>query len=164
MLAHSHSELKDAPYVVFVDATRRYVDCTVAVCDLLGYSREQLLTKRIEDISYDVGEVPRLFAQYLQAGFQDGEYVLQRQDRTPLPIRYRSFVFSDGCHAAIWEPVGGWKELYLTALVELDPAAQKKKIELAVNAIRQDVDARGDERRQMTDALAMLNALKKMTK
>lgn len=164
MLAHSHPELKAAQYVVFVDATRRYVDCSDAVCDLLGYSREQLFARRIEDISYDVSEVPKLFAQYLQAGFQDGEYVLQRQDRTPLPIRYRSYVFSDGCRAAIWEPVGGWKELYLAALVELDPMKQKKKIELAVNAIRQIADGRGDERGQRNDALAMLNALRKMLK
>lgn len=164
MLAHSHAELKDAPYVVFVDATRRYVDCSDGVCDLLGYSREQLLAKRIEDISYDVNEVPKLFAQYLQHGTLEGEYVLQRRDHIPLPIRYKAFVFSDGCRAAIWEPVGGWKELYLAALVEFDPVRQKKKIELALDAIRQIADGRGDDHRQRTDALAMLNALRKMVK
>ncbi len=164
MLAHSHQELKDAPYVVFVDSTRRYVDCSDAVCELLGYSREQLFAKRIEDISYDINEVPKLFSQYLQSGTLEGEYVLQRQDHTPLPIRYKAFVFSDGCCAAIWEPVGGWKELYLAALVEIDPAKQKQKIELAVNSIRQIADGHGDEHRQMHDALAMLNALRKMAK
>ena len=164
MLAHSHPELEAARYVVFVDATRRYVDCSDGVCDLLGYSREQLFARRIEDISYDVNEVPKLFAQYLQHGTLEGEYVLQRQNRAPLPIRYKAFVFSDGCRAAIWEPVGGWKELYLAALVELDPSEQKKKIELAVNAIRQIADGHGDERQQRNDALAMLNALRKMVK
>ena len=162
MLAHSHQELKDAPYVVFVDATRRYVDCSDGVCSLLGYSREQLLAKRIEDISYDVHEVPRLFAQYLQSGTLEGEYVLQRQDHTPLPIRYKAFVFSDGCCAAIWEPVGGWKELYLAALVEIDPAKQKQKIALALSAIQQNAGGRGNEHHQMSDALAMLNALRKV--
>lgn len=164
MLAHSHPEVKDAPYVVFVDHNRRYVDCSSGVCELLGYSRDQMLAKRIEDISYDIEEVPKLFAQYLQSGTLEGEYVLQRQDRTPLPIRYRAFVFSDGCRAAMWEPVGGWKELYLSALLETDPAKQAKKIDVALGALRKNADVRGEEHHQMNDALSMLNVLRKMGK
>src|SRR5205085_1176739 len=87
----------------------------------LDIARAALLGKRIEDISYDVHAVPLLFAQFLETGAQTGEYVLQRRDCTPLPIHYRAFLFSDGCHAAIWDPVGGWKELYLAALLEIDP-------------------------------------------
>jgi PAS domain-containing protein len=164
MLAHGHPELKDAKYVVFVDPSRRYLDCTDAACELLGYTREQMLGKRIEDLSYDIGAVPKLFTQYLQARTMDGEFVLQRRDHTPLPIRYRSFVFTDGCCAAIWEPVGGWKELYLNALLEIDPAQQEEKIERALAAIRQNADAPTHEQRRMGDALSMLNALRKAAK
>ena len=161
MLAHAHLELKDAKYVVFVDASRRYVDCSDGVCELLGYSREEMLQKRIEDISYDVGKVPKLFAEYLAAGTQEGEYVLQRRDQTPLPIRYQAFVFSDGCHAAIWEPAHGWKEPYLAALLETDPAKQRANIERAFSAMQDSSDASPEERRRMNDALSMLNALRK---
>ena len=161
MLAHAHPELKDAKYVVFVDGSRRYVDFTDGVCDLLGYSREEMLRKKIEDISYDIGAVPVLFAEYLKAGSLDGEYVLQRRDRTPLPIRYRALVFPDSCRAAIWEPVKGWTEPYLSALLETDPAKQKAKIELARAAMRKNAGAPNEEQRRMADALSMLNALQR---
>src|SRR6266436_4277745 len=114
--------------------------CSDGVCELLGYAREEMLEKRIEDISYDVSQVPTLFAQYVEAGALEGEYVLQRKDRTPLPIRYRAFLFGDGCHAAVWEPVGGWKELYLAALLESDAGKQKTKIERALSAMRDASD------------------------
>ena len=87
MLAHAHPELKDAAYVVFVDANRRYVDCSEGACELLGYTREEMLQKKIEDISYDFSLVSKLFAQYVESRKQEGEYVLQRKNRTPLPIR-----------------------------------------------------------------------------
>jgi PAS domain-containing protein len=161
MLSHGHPELKDAKYVVFVDANRRYVDCSEGACQLLGYTSEEMLKKTIEDLSYDVNQVPKLFAQYVEAGTQEGEYVLQRKDRTPLPIRYQAFVFKDGCHAAVWEPVRGWREPYLTALLESDPIKQRTKIEQALSAIRERTDAPLDEQRRMNDALSMLNALRK---
>lgn len=162
MMAHAHPELKDAKYVVFVDASRRYVDCSDGVSELLGYSREEMLEKRIEDISYDVSQVPTLFSQYVERGTLEGEYVLQRKDRTPLPIRYQAFVFSDGCHAAVWEPVGGWKELYLAALLESDPGKQRTKIENALSAMRETAGVPAEEQRRINDALSMLKALRKV--
>lgn len=161
LLAHGHPELKNAKYVVFVDASRQYVDCSDGVSQLLGYTREEMLEKRIEDISYDIHLVPKLFAEYVEAGAQEGEYVLQRKDQTPLPIRYQAFVFSDGCHAAVWEPVQGWKEPYLAALLETDPNKQSTKIEQALSVIRERSDAPADEQRRMNDAVSMLNALRK---
>ena len=160
-LTHAHAELKGAKYVVCVDRSRRYVDCTDDVCELLGYSRQEMLGKRIEDISYDVNLVQKLFADYVQSGAQQGDYILRRRNLTPLPIRYRAFVFDDGCHAAIWELVPGWKEPYLAALLETDPALQKEKIEHALAAIREKIDAPADERRLMNDAVSMLRALQK---
>jgi PAS domain-containing protein len=164
MLAHAHRELHNAEYVVFVNTSRRYIDFTEGVCKLLGYSRDELLGKRIEDISYDVHAVPLLFAQFLETGAQTGEYVLQRSDHTPLPIRYRAFLFSDGCHAAIWDPVGGWKELYLAALLEMDPGKQKGKIESAIRMIQETRTSSVQEQRSVADALTMLGTLQKIAK
>lgn len=158
---HGHPELKDAKYVVFVDSSRRYVDCTDGACELLGYSREELLRKRIEDVSYGLELVAKLFAQYVQDRAQEGDYVLCRRDLTPLPIVYRAFVFDDGCHAAIWEPVGGWKEPYLSALLEVDPAKQKAKIERALAAIRESTNVPAQEKRLIEDALRTLEVLQR---
>src|SRR5437868_675442 len=128
-LHHGHPELAGAEYVVFVDSSRRYIDCSPAACQLLGYDRHDLLQKSIDDVSYHGDQVAKLFQDYVQAGKQEGEYVLQRSDRTPVPIHYRAFVFSDGCHAAIWEPINDWRTLYLAALLEVNPAKLKLKIE-----------------------------------
>ena len=80
-------------------------------------------------------EVSTLFAEYLQRGRMDGEFVLRHKSGAPVPIRYRAFVFSDGCTAAVWVPIKSWRELYLSALVEIDPAALKRKVEIALQAV-----------------------------
>jgi CheY-like chemotaxis protein len=102
--SHSHPELQNK-YVVFVDAARRYLDCTDGVCELLGHRRMDLIGMGIEDISYKPAEVPPLFARFRAQGALDGEFLLKKKDGAPLLIRYRSHAFSDGCLAACWEPI-----------------------------------------------------------
>jgi hypothetical protein len=41
------------------------------------------------------------------------------------------------CTAAVWEPIKDWRELYLSALVEIDPAKLKHKAEMALLAVHQ---------------------------
>jgi PAS domain-containing protein len=167
VLAHDHSELKGAEYAVFVDATRRYTDCTEAACWLLGYSRDEMLRKTIDDISYDIDEVPKLFAEYLKKGRLEGEYVLQSKNKIPVPIRYRAFVFSDGCNAAIWEPIKDWREPYLAALVEVHPAKLKQKLQIALAAVGLARESQNQssqtpqERQSLKDAASALSALLK---
>ena len=95
------------------------------------------MKRTIDDISFQNDQVSKLFAEYLQRGQLDGEYVLRHKSGTPMPIRYRAFVFPDGCMAAVWEPADDWRELYLAALIEIDPLALKRKIELALQAVKQ---------------------------
>lgn len=162
VLSHLHPELANAPYIVFVDSTRRYVDCSDNVCQLLGYSRAELLTKRIEDISYDLNSVPRLFAEFIESGMQTGDFVLQGKDGNPIPIKYSSFVFSDGCKAAMWQPIKDWREPYLAALVETNAARLQLKLQSATAAIRRAQSAAetsGPEQRALRDALSVLNTL-----
>jgi PAS domain-containing protein len=159
MLDHQHPELQNAEYIVFVDSERHYVDCTPAVCDLLGYTRNEILQKRIDDISYDT-KVRELFELYRAKRALQGEYILQRKDRTPVPIYYRSFVFDDGCHAAIWDPIKDWRVSYMAALLEPDPQKQKEKIEQAFADIEHNRDT-DLARHKANDAIAALNALRK---
>ena len=166
-LHHGHPELADAEYVVFVDSSRRYIDCSPGACQLLGYDRHELLQKSIDDVSYQGDEVDKLFQDYVQAGKQEGEHVLRRSDRTPVPIRYRAFVFSDGCHAAVWEPINDWRTLYLSALLEVNPAKLKAKIEIAVGAIQarnSKPDLTSLERQNIADATSALRTLLKHAK
>ncbi len=137
LLSHRHPEVEGAEFAVFTNSSRRYIDCTDGVCRLLGYDRRELLALTIDEVSFHSGDVSTLFAEYLHRGEMNGEFVLRHKTGTPIPIRYRAFVFADGCNAAVWETIKDWRELYLAALVETDPAALKRCAELALQAVQQ---------------------------
>ncbi|HXN24227.1 MAG TPA: response regulator [Candidatus Dormibacteraeota bacterium] len=134
--SHSHPELK-SEYVVFVDASRRFSDCSDGVCKLLGYSRLELLDKAIEDISYEPESLPPLFKQFPRLGSLHVEHILRSKGGRPILIRFHSWVFPDGCMAAVCNPVTNWKEMYQAALVEVNPSKLKKRVEVALLAIHQ---------------------------
>jgi PAS domain S-box-containing protein len=165
MLRHNHPELNGAEYIVFADEKRRYTDATERVCTLLGYSRKELLTKTVDDVSYKVADVPKIFAQYLKSGAMEGDYVVQHQDGSAIPIHFRAFTFPDGCNAAIWDPITDWRQPYLAALLETNPAELKRKVEIALTAVdraRNSTPAPGhgaDEQQALRDAQSALKVL-----
>ncbi len=166
LLSHHHPEVQGAEFAVFTNPSRRYVDCTDGVCQLLGYERQELLASTIDNVSFHAAEVSKLFAEYLQRGQMNGEFVLRHKTGAPIPIRYRAFVFNDGCTAAIWEPIKDWRELYLAALVEIDPVALKRRAGLAVLAVQErtrelkNVSAgRDSEHQSLRDAASALQSL-----
>ena len=101
-----HPEIA-SDYVVFVDANRRYVEVTDGVCRLLGYSREELLTKTIEDIAAPElrPQVSETFREYVSQGELEGNYSLVAKDGSRIPIRYQTKVYPDGCYVARWKPL-----------------------------------------------------------
>ncbi|HET6143423.1 MAG TPA: PAS domain-containing protein [Candidatus Acidoferrales bacterium] len=136
MNPHAHSELKDAKYVVFVDGSRRYIDCTADVTNLVGYERSELLKLKIDDLSFNAPCVSELFEKYRRYGHQNGEYILKHKDGTPVLVHYKAWVFDDGCHAAAWEPAEEWEQLYLASLLEENPIKLRNKANAAPSAIR----------------------------
>ena len=170
MLSHRHPEVEGAEFVVFADPSRKYLDCTEGVCRLLGYERSEMLANSIENVSFDDREVPTQFAEYLRRGKMDGEYVLRHKDGNPVPIRFRAFLFADGCIAAVWEPIKDWRELYLSALVEIDPTKLKHKAEMALLAVQQRAQqlksipaTPHSEQQSLRDATSALQSLIKTT-
>ncbi len=103
---HSHPELEGS-YVAFVSSDRRYVAVTDGVCRLLGYSREELLAKKIDDVTAPELQpaVPATFKEYVQQGHLQGEYTLLAKDGSRVAILYEALVFPDGCMTARWRPV-----------------------------------------------------------
>jgi len=158
MLLHRHAEVAGQRYVVFVDGSRRYTDCTDGVCELLGYSRDEVLQKKIDEISYQPN-VTGLFAEYLRTGTQEGDYILQHKDRTPVPVRYRAFQFSDGCKAAIFEPLEDWRRQYYAALLETDRSRLPTKIAAALQAMEREDRSDVTKQRTMDNAAVRLRAL-----
>lgn len=103
---HSHPEL-EGTYVAFVSRDRRYVAVTDGVCRLLGYTREELLTKKIDDVTAPELQqaVPAKFEQYVEQGHLHGEYTLLAKDGRHVAILYEALVFPDGCMTARWHPL-----------------------------------------------------------
>jgi PAS domain-containing protein len=146
MPSHNHPELEDAKYVVFVDGSRRYVDCSEAVTTLVGYDRSELLHLKIDDLSFNTLCVTDLFEKYQRNGKQDGEYILKHKDGTPVLVRYKAWAFDDGCHAATWEPAEEWEQLYISALLERNPATMRNKANAALSAIKRHQIRAGAQR------------------
>lgn len=153
---HFHPELK-SEYAIFADTSRRYLDCSDAVCELLGYSRAEMLEKTIDEVSYKPELVPALFENYQKQGAADGEFMLKHKNGRPLLIRFHSWSFPDGCLAAVWEPVSDWKELYREAMLELDPVRLKGRVEVALLAIHRQMRLLGERPAKITDEWVALN-------
>jgi PAS domain S-box-containing protein len=102
--SHAHVEL-EGKYVAFVDEHRRYLDVTDGVCELLGYSRSELLQMKIDDVTAPAmrSNTAPLFRRYMEDGTQEGEYILLDRNGSEVPIYYIARVFPDGCMVARWE-------------------------------------------------------------
>jgi PAS domain S-box-containing protein len=75
----------NGPAVVFVaDENRCYVAVNRAACDLLGYSREELLALRVDDV---VENVPG-WTEMEQGGTVVGSAELKRKDGSRVTLRY----------------------------------------------------------------------------
>lgn len=103
---HMHPELV-GDYVAVVNASRHYVAVTDGVCRLLGYTRDEMLAKTIDDVTAPemVPEVPSRFSEYVRSGFMQGEYLLVSRGGGRVAIRYEARAFPDGCLVARWEPL-----------------------------------------------------------
>ncbi len=77
MIAHDHPEVRGAEFVVFANEERRYTGFHRSrVRFAFGYSRDELRNKSVEDVSFKMDNVPQVFAQFVQRGAMEGDYVL----------------------------------------------------------------------------------------
>lgn len=165
--SHSHPELV-GDYVVFVDASRHFLDCSDSVCEFLGYSRAELFDRSIEDVGYKSNEYVKLLEQLEKTGKVQGDYILRHKSGRPLMVRTQSWIFDDGCIASAWNPVTDWRELYRVAMLEFDPAKLKNRLELALLEIHRRIrelekspSKKTGERVALEDALNGLRVLQR---
>jgi PAS domain S-box-containing protein len=97
--AQTRELLQQAPDGIFVaDLEGRYTDVNRAGCEMLGYSREEILGKTILDL-IPPEDVARLAAskQRLLAGKAEiSEWRLLRKDATQLPVELHAKILPDG--------------------------------------------------------------------
>lgn len=104
MQAHGHPAISGT-YVAYADGERRFTSVTDGLCDLLGYSREDLLHMTIDEITYpESADVPAQFRDFVAAGRQAGRFLLQHRDRTPVPVTFEAHVLEDGCMVSVLTP------------------------------------------------------------
>lgn len=82
--------IEHGPAAIFVaDDEMRYVAANTFACDLVGYTREELLGMRVTDIArYPDAQVE--FDDMIVAGKLEGSATLVRKDGSELTIRYRA--------------------------------------------------------------------------
>ena len=78
--------------ILLMDDAGRYVDVNPAACQLLGYTRDEIVGLHVSDVTRGVnrGEIPELMRRFLAAGTLHGEYTLVCKDGTTREVEYRS--------------------------------------------------------------------------
>jgi PAS domain S-box-containing protein len=78
------------PALIFIaDEEMRYVAVNECACKTLGYTREELLAKRVDEIAREP-ETPTQYDEMLARGFRHGTAILTRKDGTTVDMLYRA--------------------------------------------------------------------------
>jgi len=82
--------LEHGPVAVFVaDEEGRYLAENAYACELLGYTRDELLGLRLGDVAVNAG-AQEDFDEMQRGGTHAGLTVLRHQDGSELPMRFRA--------------------------------------------------------------------------
>jgi PAS domain S-box-containing protein len=82
--------LDSGPALVFVaDEEMRYVAVNESACRALGYTREELLRLRVDEVA-TAPNAPTEYDEMLSRGFKHGAATLSRKDGTTLEFFYRA--------------------------------------------------------------------------
>jgi PAS domain S-box-containing protein len=97
--ARAHALIELASDGIFVaDLEGRFTEVNDAGCRLLGFAREEILTKTIMDLILPEA-MERLFSnreRFLKGGSDVGEWMLGRKDGTYLPVEVSAKILPDG--------------------------------------------------------------------
>ena len=82
--------LEHGPMAIFVaDENGRYLAVNAYACELLGYTREELLELRLTDVAVNP-EAQEDFDEMQRPGMHTGFTVLRHSDGTVLPMHFRA--------------------------------------------------------------------------
>ena len=82
--------IDNGPALVFIaDETMRYVAVNAHACRTLGYTRAELLSRRVDDVAREP-ETPTQFDEMLARGFRQGTAILTRKDGSTVEMLYRA--------------------------------------------------------------------------
>jgi PAS domain S-box-containing protein len=100
--------LATTPMIV-TDGDRRFLDANEMACAVLGVSREELLTRRLDDFTAGEGgfDVERFWQLFLEEGRVNGSYPVKRLDGQVRAVVYAATAkVVPGRHMGIFSPGG----------------------------------------------------------
>lgn len=98
------------PAQLEVDSSRHYTSVNDAACELLGYTREELLQMRIDDISFpSAAHVKPMYSQFVEDGAMRGIFAVRRKSGEIIWVRYQAKTdkersFATWTHYEVWNP------------------------------------------------------------
>lgn len=96
MESHGHPEI-EGENVAWVDRDRRYVHVTDGFLDLIGYDRDEVLGRLIDDFTYPASANTReVFVEYLKDGHMIGHFLLRHKNGEKVPIDFEAGILPDG--------------------------------------------------------------------
>ena len=101
---HGHAE-SEGEYVAFANGNRRYVHVSEGFCQLLGYTREEMLDMSIDEVAATPAEVPGKWQQYVVDGKLQGQIMLRHRSGALIPITFSAQVYPDGCMVSRMKPL-----------------------------------------------------------
>jgi PAS domain-containing protein len=95
-------------YTVEVGIDRRYMAVSDSFCKLLGYEREELIGKRIEDLTAPgTNDVNIVFDLFGRLSYMHGVWILlNRAHNTKIIVRYEAWLRGDSCIECKMELIG----------------------------------------------------------
>lgn len=121
--------------ILLMDDAGRYVDANPAACQLLGYTRDEIVRLTVSDLTPEVdrGMIPERINRFLGAGTSYGEYTLLCKDATTREVEFRSVAnILPGVHLGVLRDIAERRQAertlreshsLLTAVVEGTPHA-----------------------------------------
>ena len=94
--------------MLLADDDRRYVDANPAACELTGYTRDELVGMRVDDLTPapDRGAVVERWEAFLAAGRAEGMFDLLRRDGTVVVTDFRAVAcVAPGVHLSVMHDI-----------------------------------------------------------
>lgn len=83
-------------YTTVVDNDRKYVQVSDSFCELLGYSSEELIGKRYDEVTAPkTSDIPAIFNLFKRLGYMQGLWMLVHRTGQRILIRYESWLRAD---------------------------------------------------------------------
>jgi PAS domain S-box-containing protein len=83
-------------YAVVVNTDRKYTEVSDSFCKLLGYTREELIGKKYDEITAPrTNDIPIVFELFMRSGYMHGIWIFVHRSGTRILVRYEAWLRPD---------------------------------------------------------------------